>query len=211
MTLPVEKQQRYTLEEYFEIEQGSEERFEYRDGFVVSMGEAQAMAGGAEMHSLIIANVVRALGNKLEGGPCRVYESNLRVRIPRKTLYAYPDTTVICGKTELDPTSRVGQTVLNPRVIVEVLSPATELYDRTEKFSRYREIPSLEEYVLISQRSATVETYFRQTDGTWVFGAFSGLDAVAKIRDLKIELPMTSIFAGVEFPPEAPMLASSPS
>ena len=158
------------------------------------------MADGSADHSLIVANVIRHLGNRLDGKPCRVYDSNLRVRITKTVLYTYPDASVICGSRQIDPDDSAGQTILNPRVIVEVLSPSTEAYDRGEKFGRYRQLDSLEEYVLVSQLTPRVEMFFRQGDGTWLFDAASELTGTAKLRSLKIDLPLADVYAGIEFP-----------
>src|SRR5438045_511349 len=147
----------YTLDEYFEIERNSPEKFEYRDGLVVNLSEVIGMAGGALPHSRITVNVITALSSRLKAGPCAVYSSDLRVRIPRKTLWAYPDVTVICGKARVETIPGIGDTATNPQIIVEVLSPSTEAYDRGDKFARYREIESLREYMLVSQNEARVE------------------------------------------------------
>ena len=203
MSSPVEKRRRYTVEEYFELERTSQEKYEYHDGYIVAVGEAIAMAGGSVNHSLIVANVIRELGNRLKGRPCRVYDSNLRVRIPRKTLYFYPDATVICGPRATDDASPVGETVTNPRVIVEVLSPGTELDDRGEKFARYREMETLQEYVLVAQREARVESFLRQPDGTWSLASTSRPAVTTRIRSLEIDLPLDEIYAGVDFTPDA--------
>lgn len=203
MPVPQEIPRRYTVEEYLALERSTPDRHEYRDGQIVNLGQVISMAGGAVNHSLTIANTTGALWNRLKGGPCRVHDSNLRVRIARKVLYAYPDVSVICGPVQIDDDRSAGETATNPRLIVEVLSPGTEAYDRGEKFTRYREIPSLEEYVLISIDRALVETYVRQADGTWLFSAVTGLEAVAYLRSLQIELPLAEVYAGVEFPPES--------
>ena len=158
------------------------------------------MAGGSADHSLIVANVIRHLGNRLDGKPCHVYDSNLRVRITKTVLYTYPDVSVICASRQTDPDDLTGQTILNPRVIVEVLSPSTEAYDRGEKFGRYRQLDSLEEYILVSQLTPRVEMFFRQGDGTWLFDAASELTGTAKLRSLKIDLPLNDVYAGIEFP-----------
>jgi Uma2 family endonuclease len=145
-------------------------------------------------------NVGMALGTRLKDGTCRVYGSDLRVQIHRRTLYTYPDATVVCGEIKAESHHKAGATVTNPRVIVEVLSPSTELYDRGEKFALYREIPSLAEYVLISQSHSRIETYFRHDDGGWSFGPYSGLESSAKLLSLKIELPLAEVYAGITFP-----------
>jgi Uma2 family endonuclease len=203
MTMSIEPNRRYTVDEYLELEGRSPERkYEFRDGLIVDMREALAMAGGSENHCLINANLIAALSNRLNGGRCRVYSNDLRIRIPRKTLYTFPDAAVVCGKTESEQHKTAGVTITNPTTIVEVLSPSTELYDRGEKFSLYREIPSLREYVLISQSAPRVETFYRRDDGGWSFGPYEGRDAVAKLLSLGIDLPLSEVFRNVEFPLE---------
>lgn len=196
MGLPVERPRR-TVSDYLHRERDSLDKHEYRDG------EILLMAGGTADHSLIVANVIRELGNRLKGKPCHVYDSNLRVRIPRTVLYTYPDAAVICGPRELDPNDPSGETVTNPRLIVEVLSPSTEAYDRGEKFERYWQLASLEEYVLVSQASPKIETFWRQSDGTWVLTAATGLESAARLRCLDAELPLAEVYAGIEWPKEA--------
>jgi Uma2 family endonuclease len=180
------------VSEYLVFERAAHERHEYRDG------EILAMAGGTYKHGLILANVIRELGNALKGKPCRALESNLRVRIPRTPLYTYPDASVVCGEPKYDPSDEALETITNPRVLLEVLSPSTEGYDRGAKFTRYRQIETLEEYVLISQDVPRVEVFLRHADGTWLFTAFSGLETRAKLAALGIELPLAEIYAGVE-------------
>src|SRR5947209_11432354 len=122
MGLPVEKK-RLTIDDYLRRERDSLDKHEFHDG------EMLAMPGGTYEHSLIIANVTREMGNALKGTPCRVVQSNLRVRIAHKPLYVYPDVSVICGQPQFDPQDNARQTVTNPRVIIEVLSPTTEACD----------------------------------------------------------------------------------
>jgi Uma2 family endonuclease len=199
--LPLEPNHRYTVEEYLELEgKFPERKCEYREGNVVDLRELLAMAGGSPEHVLIATNVVGMLRNLLKGGPCRAYTSDLRVQIPRKTLFAYPDATVVCGKMEIEQHPTAGATVSNPKLIVEVLSPSTESYDRRKKFSLYREIPTFTEYVLVSQTEAWVETFFKHDDGGWRIEAYSGLQSAAKLMSLNIELPLSEIYAGIEFP-----------
>jgi Uma2 family endonuclease len=116
----------------------------------------------------------------------------------------YPDVPVICGKAEFDPRDDRNETVTNPRLVIEVLSPSTELHDRGEKFRRYRELQSLQEYVLVSQERPSIETYFRQADGTWLMAPYFGMQSVIRLRSVEIDLPMTEIYAGVDFPPVPP-------
>lgn len=200
MTLAHPIQTPTTPQGYLRFEYNAKERQEWRDG------EVTAMAGGSPDHSLIIANIIRGLGNGLRGKPCRVYYANLRVRDRQTTLYTYPDLTVICGDREFDPKDERQQTVLNPKVVVEVLFPSTEGDDRGDKFDRYRGIESLQEYVLVSQTMPKIETFLRQDDGSWVYRVFEGLETTAKLASIDIEVPLAEIFDGVEFQatPELP-------
>ena len=196
MTMSAEQPpRRYTIEEYLRIADDSEERLEYVDGEIVSM------AGGTYNHSLICENCGRELGIGLKGKPYRVLDSNLRVGIPRTLRYMYPDRLVICGKPEFDPRDKKNLSVLNPRLVVEVISPTSERSDRGEKFTRYRLLDSLREYILVSQDRPEVETYYRQPDDTWLFTPYFGMESVVRLLSLEIDLQMSEIYAGVEFPP----------
>jgi Uma2 family endonuclease len=197
MTLP-QPTQRFTPEDYLRREREAAQKHEYYHG------EVFAMAGGSPDHALIASNVIRELGNRLKGNPCRVYSSDLRVRIPRTTLYTYPDSSVICGERQFDPLDANRETVLNPTLIVEVLSPTTESWDRGGKFQNYREIESLREYVLVSWDKALVETFLRQSDGTWVLNTTAGRTAVAPLKSLGIQLPLAEMYDGVELPAQSP-------
>jgi Uma2 family endonuclease len=162
------------------------------------------MAGGTKNHSLIIANIIGEIRGHLKGKPCRVYDSNLRVRVPATFFYTYPDVTVICGPPQIDSSAGPAETVTNPRLIVEVVSQTSEGYDRGPKFDLYRAMESLQEYVLVTQDSARVETFYRQPGGSWLMTPISGLDKTVTMRSIEIELPLSEIYAGVEFPPATP-------
>lgn len=195
MTMPATRR-RYTVEQYLQHERDAlEERHEFRDGELV------AMSGGTVVHSQIIANCLGEMRNRLKGKPCRAYDSNLRVRIARGRLYSYPDVTVICGQPIIDPDDRAGETVTNPQLVLEVLSPSTELYNRRTKFDRYRELESFRQYVLVSQESPRVETFFRRDDGSWTFDVAAGVEAIARLRSIEADLPLAEVYAGVTFPP----------
>jgi Uma2 family endonuclease len=193
MTQPAEKR-RNTVDEYLRIERDSRDKHEFHDG------EILAMSGGTPPHSLITSNVVAELSQRLKGKRCRVYESNLRVCIPSESRYVYADASVICGAIEYDPADPKRETVINPRVIVEVLSPSTETYDRTSKFDSYRKLESLQEYVLVWQLAPRVEVFTRQPDGGWLFHPFEGIEATANVESIQVLLPLAEIYAGVEFP-----------
>ena len=192
MGLPAEKH-RYSVDEYLAFEISAVDKHEFHDG------EILAMSGGTYEASLIAVNFVREASNFLKGKPCRVLESNLRVRIARLNRYLYPDALIHCGPPEFDPLDTKRHTILNPRVVIEVLSPSTQAYDRGEKFAAYREIPSIEEHILISQDHPNVESRLRQPIGDWSAISFNGIEAVAKVRCLGIEIPLAEIYAGVEW------------
>ena len=185
-----------TADDYFRAELASPIRHEFRGGRIL------AMAGGTGEHSLIISNIVREVGNRLKTTPCRVYESNLRVLSTATGEYAYPDATVVCGPRQYGsgPVDRL--TVVNPRLIVEVLSPTTEADDRGAKFDGYRAVPSFEQYVLVAQDRPYVLTFLRQGDDTWSMRPYVGLDAIVTLPAIGIELPVADVYADIAFPPQ---------
>lgn len=154
---------RYSFAEYLETEEASAVRHEFYDG------EIYAMAGGTPEHAAMAAAITTALGRQLEGTNCRVYSSDLRVRVLATGLATYPDVTVICGPSERDPESP--SHVTNPKVVVEVLSPGTEDYDRNEKLEHYKQIPSLSAIVLVDYRTELAEMWTRTGD-EWVHARF---------------------------------------
>lgn len=198
MTESLRRHPKMTIAEYLDFEAAAEGKHEYVDGEIIDM------SGGSEAASLIATNIMRELGNALKGKPCRVYDSNLRVRIGRKHRYRYPDALVICGPTASDPDDPRKHTVTNPRVVVEVLSPSTERIDRVQKFADYRGIESFEEYVLVSQDEPTIETFHRQPDGAWRLGVQSGAEATTSLASLGVTLAHREVFANVDFPPAEP-------
>ncbi len=187
--------------EYYRRERAAEFKSEY------FAGEVFAMAGGTVNHSRVKTNVTLSIGGALlkKGGGCLPFDSDLRVKVHQTGLRTYPDLTVICGPVETDPEDDKGETAINPTLIVEVLSDSTERYDRGTKFDHYQTIATLKQYVLVSQGRPRVETFLRQADGTWQYASFSGLDAVAPLLSLDIELPLSEIFMGVTFPPAPPL------
>jgi Uma2 family endonuclease len=152
---------RLTFAEYALIEEDSPVRHEFQDG------QAWAMAGGSREHAAIAANILGILASQLRGRPCQAHTSDLRIRITASGLATYPDASVICGKAELDPEDPRGHTVLNPGVLIEVLSPTTEVYDRGEKLDEYKRIPSANEILLVAQKERRVEIWRRTREGKW--------------------------------------------
>jgi Uma2 family endonuclease len=179
-----------TADEYLTLERSSEGRSEY------FAGEMVAMTGGSWEHSLIIGNVFAELKRQLRRGPCRVHASELRVRVP-DGLYTYPDLVVVCGEPRFADDCR--DTVLNPTLIAEVLSPSTESYDRGRKFEHYRSLDSLHEYVLVAQNRPRVEKFMRQDDGIWLFVDAAGLDDVIPLVSVDCELSLAAAYDGIDF------------
>jgi Uma2 family endonuclease len=151
---------RYTYREYLALERGANVRHEFFDG------EIYAMAGGTREHAAICANLTTSLSTQLRGRGCQAHSSDLRVRVLETGLATYPDVTVICQHAEQDPEDR--NTVTNPVLLVEVLSPSTAAYDRGEKLAHYRRIPSLQEIVLVAHDERLIEVWRREEGDTWV-------------------------------------------
>ncbi len=189
----VKTSRQFTPAEYYRLEQGAT----YKSDFY--KGEIFATAGGSEAHSLICANLIRELGTALKGRPCAVYDPNMRLLVKASGLRTYPDASVYCALRELDPEDPSGQTLTNPTVLFEVLSPTTESYDRGLKASDYRRIESLKTLVLVSQDLPRVEAYFRQADGMWGLRELEGLDQVLTLADINVRLPLAEVFDRIDF------------
>ncbi len=188
-----------TVEEYLEFEKNSEAKHDYVDGQVI---DVRAMAGNTVNHSRIERNWMVALTTRLAGKPCEPFGSTLKVRTSRRVKYRYPDLSVACPPLRFDPKEGDQLTLLNPTLIIEVLSDSTQAQDRDEKFKEYMEIESFREYVLTSQHRPLVETFYRRDDGSWILNFARGLDAVAKLGALGIEVPLSEIYGGIDFPKE---------
>lgn len=188
--IPLEKKI-FTPEEYLVLERKSSIKNEY------FQGEIFAMAGASEKHNTIVSNLLYRLRIKLEGKPCKVYPSDIRIKVNRNGLYTYPDITVICSKPILE--DHLYDTLLNPKVIFEVLSDSSENYDRGKKFQLYREIDSLQEYVLVSQDSQLVEKYYRDNSYFWTFQDFTISSPIIKFQAIDCELNLLDIYESIEF------------
>lgn len=162
-------------------------------------GEIFAMGGGSANHSLIAANFVGEARNSLKGRPCAVFNSDLRVQVRSTGLYTYPDATIVCGELLFDDDHR--DTLLNPTVIVEVLSDSTEKYDRGKKSNHYRQIASLKELILIAQDRSHVERFTRQPNGDWLFHEQKELTADFELKSLGISIAISELYRGVKFEP----------
>lgn len=189
------KQQFYvTPQQYLELERRAEAKSEYFNG------EVYALAGASPRHTTIAANVIISLGLQFRGRPCTVHTGDLRVKVNPTGLYTYPDVVVVCGQPKFDDARK--DTLLNPTLIVEVLSESTEAYDRTRKFEHYRTLESLTDYLLISQDAAWIEHRARHATDRWLIGFYMGLETVVPISSLGCELPMAEVYDKIDWPDE---------
>lgn len=195
MQTSAQKVRYYTPEEYLAIDRASELKHEYIGG------EILAMSGASLNHNFVVANLIRLLGNHLLGKGCAVLPSDLRVHIANSNSYFYPDVIVVCGKPQL--TDAKQDTLTNPTLIIEVLSPSTERYDRGAKFTRYQQIPTLKEYVLVSQEHATIEVFTHQKGNMWLYAVYTGMEAEITLSSVNGSLAASEIYLNVEFPPPA--------
>lgn len=182
---------RYTFEEYLANECVAEHKSEFY------RGEIFAMAGGSPRHNEICLNIASALKGKLRGSSCRPYSSDQRLRIPANGLSTYPDVSVVCGEIERDEVDR--DALVNPRVLMEVLSPSTEDYCRGRKFVLYRQLPTLREYVVVSQVEPLMEHHALQANGTWLLTVLKGIDAVLQFASIECSLSFEEAYEGVTF------------
>jgi Uma2 family endonuclease len=180
-----------TPAEYLALERRAREKSEYVNGRVY------AMSGASRLHNLIAGNIFRELGNQLRGRPCETYMSDMRVKVQRTGMYTYPDVVALCEQPRLEDAEL--DTLLNPAVIVEVLSPSTERYDRGEKFAHYRRLESLREYVLVAQGTPLVE-HFRREGDSWVLTEVSDPGGDLRLSSLGCTLQLADIYERVDFP-----------
>ncbi|MEO7328612.1 MAG: Uma2 family endonuclease [Minicystis sp.] len=181
-----------SYEEYLALEEKSLTKHEWLDGVVVDM-DALGRARGTIEHAFIIASVIGELGNQLHRRRAQVFPSDLRLRVVATGLATYPDASVVCNKVELDPDDR--NAITNPAVLIEVLSDSSEAYDRGEKFAHYRRIPSLREYVLVSQRRPLIEVWRKNDEGLWVLAEEATAGQVAKLASIGCSLSVDEIYA----------------
>lgn len=183
-----------TVANYLAAEELATEKHEFFEGRI------EAMAGGTFEHSAITLNIGAELRNALKGKPCRAADSNMRIGTISGSDFVYPDVLVVCGPLVFHPADTRRGTLLNPRLVVEVLSDSTEAYNRGRKFEFYRSIETFEEYVLVSQSALLVETFFR-TGGSWAIASFRGQEAIVRLRSLELSIAMKDIYDGVTFAP----------
>ena len=181
---------RYSAEEYLAIDNEADYKSEY------VAGEIFAMGGATPKHVLIAGNTAREFGNRLRDTNCQVYSADLRIQADLDNVYYYPDVVVVCGRPEYRDSRR--NTVTNPLVIVEVLSPTTRNYDRGDKFAHYRRLDSLREYILIDQEACHVEHFVRK-EGIWEFSESDDCQGNLVIPTLDIAIALKEIYAKLEF------------
>lgn len=182
---------RLTPEEYLVIERQADIKSEYLDG------EMFAMSGASRWHNLVTTNLSRELSTQLKRRACEVYSSDQRVHIPATGLYTYPDVVVVCGEPRFE--DGLLDTLLNPKLIIEVLSPTTEDYNRGKKFEHYQSVDSLAEYLLVDPARPRVEHYLRQDGNQWLLTVLEGLDSTVPLPSIQCELPLAEIYDKVVF------------
>ncbi len=180
----------YSPEEYLELERKAEYKSEYYNG------EIFAMTGASRRHNLIASNIIIALGQQLKKRPCEIYPSDMRVKVSPTGLYTYPDVTIVCGEPSFDDEQK--DTLLNPTVILEVLSKSIASYDRGEKFEHYRKLESLAEYLVIAQDKHHVEHYIRQPDNQWLLSETDDPQKTLRLPSIECDLALTDVYDKVE-------------
>ena len=188
--MSLQRQAKLTPEEYLALERTAEYKSEY------FAGEIFAMAGASERHVSIVANTMYLLVGQLKGRPCKAYSNDMRLKVSPTGLYTYPDIIVVCGAPMFADEQK--DTLLNPTVLIEVLSESTEAYDRGKKFDHYRTLASVSDYLLISQDQRKIEHFVRQSDHRWLFSAHADLDDVVEIASIACTLPLRDVYDKVE-------------
>ncbi|MDQ6788892.1 MAG: Uma2 family endonuclease [Acidobacteriota bacterium] len=183
-----------TPEEYLEFERKSETKHEYFNG------EIFAMSGAKRRHNVVAWNIGGELRQKLKGKDCEAYPADMRVLVPQTGLYTYPDLVVVCGEPKFQ--DDVFDTLLNPILLIEVLSDSTESYDRGKKFQHYRSIESLQEYVLVSQDEARIEKYVKQGDEFWILSEAVGLDSQIEFSSIECKIALREVYDKIDFTDE---------
>jgi len=191
-TMKAQLKTQITPEDYLEVERLATYKSEYY------AGEMFAMAGASKRHNLIVSNLIRILGNQLLEGDCNVYPSDMRIKIAKVKKYTYADVVIACGREEFDDQKE--DTLLNPVVIIEVLSDSTEAYDRGQKFVYYQMLPSLQEYLLVSQHHCQIEQFVRNSERFWTYAEYHDAEDIVPIRAINVELRLKDIYA--RLPPE---------
>jgi len=184
------KRRKYSIEEYLEIEKSASEKHEY------FQGEIFAMSGAKLEHNIVSRNLLVALSNKLKGKPCKPFGSNLRIHIEKNSLFTYPDISVFCEDVETLNDDKAN--ALNPTLIIEVLSPSTRSYDLGEKFSLYRSVPTLKEYVAVDPLKVYIEVHFINNNNNWELCEYKDISDDIYLPSLQMSLRISEIYEGIE-------------
>lgn len=190
--LPQEKL-KYTLEEYLELDHQSEEKIEFWDGHIFTL------AGASANHNRIQRNMVFALQLKLRGKGCEIFPSDMRVKVPTYPPYRYPDLSALCGKADIENLGKQ-ELLVNPQLIVEILSESTAEFDRGYKFTYYKSIESFIEYILIAQDRPHVSQFIKQADNSWLNHEFNSINDKFHLSSLDCQLELLELYQDVEFP-----------
>ncbi len=189
---------KYTPEEYLALEDKAKYKSEFWDGYIIPLhGSPPTLAGADINHIQIVTNLVEVLSPKLKKNDCRTFSNDLKIWIPNREKFLYPDIAVVCGKLNFYNLRR--DIVTNPKLLIEVLSDSTAAFDRSEKLWLYQTIESLEEYILISQEKAVVEQYQRRDDGKWTYRAIIGIESSVNFESVGLEIKLKNIYELVEF------------
>lgn len=183
----------YSADEYLALEENADYRSQFYNG------EIFAMAGATRRHNAIASNTLAYLHFQLRNRECEIYQNDMRVKVT-ETLYTYPDVVIVCGKAQIE--KKRGENLLNPIVLIEVLSPSTEKFDRGEKAKLYRAMPSLNEYILISQDKPGIEHFIRQENGGWLLTELSEMSEILHLPNIECEIALSEIYAKVDFTEE---------
>ena len=185
---------RITSAEYLELERAAQYKSEFYQGEMIEM------VGASLIHNRVKDNLVRAFGNRLSNGPCQEFSSDAKIYVDRTGSYFYPVVVVVCGKPEVQDGK--GDVLLNPVVVVEILSPSTESFDRGMKFLHYQRVPSLREYLIVSQDQPLVQRYVRHDDNSWLLNSFEGLEVTLELKSIPVSIPMADVYGRIEFGPD---------
>ncbi|MEP7372938.1 MAG: Uma2 family endonuclease [Chitinophagaceae bacterium] len=181
---------KFTMEEYLQMEKASKEKHEFYQG------EIFVMSGSKVPHNIISVNLLGLLKQKLKGKSCRPFNSDQRIHIPQNSLFTYPDISIICG--EIITLNNDDWNILNPSVIMEVLSPGTKDYDRGGKFKLYRDLATLQEYILVDAETVSIEAFRINDSGYWELEEYRKIDTTLWVKTVQVAIPVAEIYEGIK-------------
>lgn len=190
---------KYTVQEYLRMEKAATERHEFYEGEIFQMqghGELLAMSGAATRHNIIFSNLFISLGIALRGKPCMPFGPDMRLNIPENTLFTYPDISIYCNEPASIPEDE--ESVVNPTVLIEILSPSTREYDRGGKFKLYRDIPTLQEYILVDTKTLNVEAFRLNKNKHWELEEYTLLSQTLSMPSIDVSIPLAVIYAATK-------------